>query len=158
MPAPRGNTYWKLAKEWKTGKTYTPTQLWDKAIEYFDWMVKEPMHEEKVFSNGKKIKCAKLRPMTIRSFCIFASIARSTFYIYEQNQDYIDIIARIKDVIFVQKFEGAAAGLFETNIIARELGLIDKQQVDLTNRDVADSPLNELSTEQLLEIEKIIAK
>lgn len=156
MSAPKGNQYWKLAKSWGTDKAYSPDVLWLKALEYFSWIETTPLQEEKVFSNGKRMKSAKMRAMTIRGFCIFAQISTVTFAKYETYQDYINITARIRDIIYTQKFEGAAAGLLETNIIARELGLIDKQQVDLTNRDIAESPLNKISIEGLKEIERII--
>lgn len=160
MAAPKGNTYWKLSKGWAVGndKSYTPAALWDKAVEYFNWIDKNPLHESKGFSNGLILEMTKLRAMTIKGFCLFAEISTQTFTNYDKEDAYFAITAKIRDIIYTQKFEGAAAGLFETNIIARELGLADKQQLDLTNRDITTSPLNELSTEKLLEIEKIITR
>jgi len=43
---------------------------------------------------------------------------------------------------YTQKFEGAAANLFNANIIARDLGLKDKQQYEVNN-------VTSLSREQL---------
>jgi hypothetical protein len=49
---------------------------------------------------------------------------------FEQNnkdsKDFMPIITRIKEIIYNQKFSGAAAGFFNANIIARDLGLSDK--------------------------------
>lgn len=42
--------------------------------------------------------------------------------------DYLPIIARIKQEIFKRNFSGASAGLYKENLIARQLGLADKQQ------------------------------
>ncbi|MDC9826565.1 terminase small subunit, partial [Devosia sp. ZB163] len=36
---------------------------------------------------------------------------------------------RVDEIIRAQKFEGAAAGLLNPNIIARDLGLADKQEL-----------------------------
>ena len=46
----------------------------------------------------------------------------------------------------------------ESNIIARELGLVDKKDVTTNGQNVTASPLNDLPTEALLEIEQIAKK
>jgi hypothetical protein len=63
---------------------------------------------------------------------------------YEANadnsyKDYLPIITRIKRFIEKDQFEGATAGIFNANIIARKLGLADKQDIKL---DVYDVKLN----------------
>ena len=40
------------------------------------------------------------------------------------------IIHKIEEIIYNQKFEGAAVGIFNSNIIARDLGLSDKKDID----------------------------
>lgn len=132
MAAPKGNQYYLLAKAWERDKSYVPDALWGKAVEYFQWVQSNPLIEEKAFGTGYTAKVSKIRAMTIRGFCVFANIATQTFQLYETKEEYSAITARIRDIIFTQKFEGAAAGLLETNIIARELGLIDRQ--DVTSR------------------------
>ena len=114
MAFKQGNTYWKLAKGFTPGteKKYAPDELWVKAVEYFKW-----------------VEDNKMRAMTITEFCVFAGITSQTFFNYEKEQAYFDITARIRDIIYSQKFTGAAAGLLESNIIARELGLADKQEI-----------------------------
>lgn len=39
----------------------------------------------------------------------------------------------MEETIETQQFEGACVGAFNANIIARKLGLVDKQEVDHTN-------------------------
>ena len=131
MAAPKGNTYWKLAKGFAVGneKKYQPEELWQKAIDYFEWIDKNPLKEEKVFGTGARMKVNKMRAMTITSFCLFAEVDRMTFDKYCKDEAYIYITTRIRDVIFSQKFEGAAADLLNPSIIARELGLADKSSV-----------------------------
>lgn len=127
----KGNTYWKLAKGFAQGapRKYTPETLWEKAVEYFRWVEDNPLYEEKLFGSGFSGTISKMRAMTINGFCLFAQMDTSTFSDYEKQKAYSGIIARIRSIIYDQKFTGAAAGLFETNIIARELGLADKQEV-----------------------------
>ena len=45
-----------------------------------------------------------------------------------------DIAARVDDIIRTQKFEGAAAELLSSNIVARDLGLTDKHEIETTHR------------------------
>lgn len=135
MAAPRGNTYWKLAKGWGVGNdaAYTPGELWIKACEYFEWVEKNPLKEQKVFGSGLRMTVNKMRAMSQKAFCIFAQISYKTFDNYNDNEAYLHITARIKDIIFTQKFEGSAADLLNANIIARELGLAEKVTTEVTN-------------------------
>jgi len=132
--APKGNTYWKLAKGFAVGneKKYQPSELWEKAIDYFEWVEKNPLKEEKVFGTGVRMTVNKMRAMTIISFCLFAEICKNTFELYCKDEAYLTITSRIRDIIYSQKLEGAAADLLNPSIIARELGL--KEQLDHTTK------------------------
>lgn len=79
-----------------------------------------------------------MRAMTMMGLCFYLDIGTSTFHDYKQNEDFSEVIAKIEQVIFTQKFEGAAADLLNANIISRELGLADKQ--DLTSSDGSMTP------------------
>jgi len=132
MAAPEGNQYWKLAHNWRKPKKYTPGKLLEKAFEYIEWAENNPLYEMKVFaSKGKILKAdvPKMRALTIQGFCFFANIWPQTFHNYEKDEAYLDIVTRIREMFFAQKFEGAAANLLNPNIIARELGLGDKQEL-----------------------------
>ena len=160
MAAPKKNTYTQLAKKNRVGKpvSYSPESLWKKAVEYFSWVENNPLYERKAFGTGLVADLPKLRAMSICGFCIFAGIDRQTFANYEDKAEYFGITTRIRDIIYDQKFTGAAAGLLESNIIARELGLVDKKDVTTNGQNVTASPLNDLPTEALLEIEQIAKK
>ena len=130
--APIGNTYWKIAKGFAKGNppAYKPLPLYEKALEFLQWLEANPLKEEKVFSNGKKLKVSKMRAPTISGFCIFAGIDTSTFNRYENHKSkaYRNITSKIKEIFFAIKLEGSAADLLNPNIIARELGLVDKSE------------------------------
>jgi len=144
MAAPKKNTYWKLAKGFAVGKDkkYTPAELWKLALSYFNWVDSTPLKEEKVFGTGIRMEVNKMRAMTIRGFCLHAGISSQTFDNYNNQDEYRDVTTRIKDIIYVYKFEGAAAGLLDVNIIARELGLSDKVESQITGKDGKDLRLN----------------
>jgi len=133
MAAPKNNQYWKLANDWKKPKRYQPDEILDKAKEYAYWCENSPLYELKVFGTGVKIKVPKMRAMTIQGFCLFCNMASSTFYEYEKQEAYTEIIARVKDLFYSQKFEGAAAEFLNANSIARELGLSDRNELTGAN-------------------------
>lgn len=133
MAAPEGNEFWRLA-DWGKPKAYQPEDLWIKACEYFDWCVKNPWHKNEAVKGGDSagmiIKVPTARPFTLEGLCIQAGIVTQTFRNYEKNEAYFDITTRIREIIYNQKFEGAAVGAFNANIIARDLGLADKKEVN----------------------------
>lgn len=129
-PAPKGNQYWKLAHNFRKPKKYQPQELLDKAVEYAKWCEANPLKEEKVFGTGVRMTVNKMRAMTIQGFCLFANMTMPTWQDYEKQEAYSSIIAHVKAIFFSQKLEGAAADLLNPNIIARELGLIDKSQAE----------------------------
>lgn len=130
MAAPKGMKYWQLAEKMGRNPKYTPKALWQKAIEYFEWVEDNPLQEQKL-SSGEIFAMDKMRAMTIRGFCLFAGIDQQTFANYEVSDNFFGITTRIRDIIYQQKFEGAAADLLNPNIIARELGLAEKSDVNL---------------------------
>ena len=136
MPAPKGNAFWKVRTKHGRDKIFsTPEILWESAVEYFQWCVDNPLI--KTIVQGSKIwEIPKMRAMTIEGLCIFLGVKTQTFNDYYNNKDnrykdYIGITIRIKEIIRTQKFEGAAAGFLNANIIARDLGLKDKHEHDV---------------------------
>lgn len=88
-----------------------------------------PLKEEKLFhfqGNVKHETVNKMRAMTIQGLCLFLDISDETWALYCKRPEFLGITERIKRVIFTQKFEGAAAELLNSNLIARELGIKDR--------------------------------
>lgn len=130
MGAPKGNQFWKQRSKHGVDKLFSsPEILWEAACEYFQWCDEHPLMAYEW--NGKDpIKCdlEKMRAYTQKGLCLFLDIDEQTLENYLSRKDFFGIVTRIKNTIFTQKFEGAAAGLLNPNIIARELGLTDKQE------------------------------
>ena len=136
MAAPLGNRFWEARSSHGRNPIFAdPEQLWDAACQYFQWVEDNPLLEMKPFAyQGVVIQepVPKMRAMTIDGLCIFLDITRQTFDNYCGREGFFDIMTRIQSVIRSQKFAGAAADLLNPNIIARDLGLIDKQEVKST--------------------------
>ncbi len=159
MAAPKGNEYYKLAKGYGAKpKSYLPGSLWRKAIEYFQWNALNPLKEQKVFGSGYTATVDKLRAMTIVGFCNYAAMSRDTFNEYEKQEAYSDICKRIKDMIYQQKLEGAAADLLNASIIAREIGLTEKQDITTKGESLNNTGIENLTTEEKLALLRLKQK
>ena len=92
--------------------------------------------------------------------CIFLDISQDTWEDYKKREDFIGITTRVEGIIYSQKLEGAAADLLNSNIIARELGLSDKKELDLSNPDGSLAPktidASKLSTDALRELASVM--
>ncbi len=111
----------------------SPDDLWAAACEYFEWAEENPLWEDKIVSyQGVTTHepVAKMRAMTVAGLCLFIDISQQAWGEYRQREGFGEVTSRIDDVIRSQKFAGAAADLLNANIIARDLGLSDKNEVE----------------------------
>lgn len=126
MPAPEGNKYWlQRSSHGRRPIFESPEQLYDACCEYFEHAQSNPIR----LSDDKSL----VRPFTIEGLIVFLGITRSTWVNYCQSEDFLAVTEEINLIIRDQKFSGAAVGVFKENIIARDLGLADKQQNELGN-------------------------
>lgn len=150
MAAPAGNQFWKLRSKHGRDKLFrTPELLWEAACEYFQWCIDNPFlkAEAKTVNIGdyqSKIELASLpvlRPFTIQGLSLYLDCNTQYLAQFEAelkgknddlSKDFSLIITRIREIIYNQKFSGAASGFFNANIIARDLGLKDSKDVQLT--------------------------
>ena len=146
MGSIKGNTFWKLRTKHGRDKKFSPTELEKGIEEYIDVWGENPLMET-IVQSSKKFKLPKMRAMTIKGLCIFLGIAPKTFYEYCKLNDYCNITTYVKDLFYTQKFEGAAAGLLNANIIARDLGLKEESKVDTTETITFDFGGTGLQTE-----------
>ena len=161
MAAPKGNKFWKLRSKHGRDKLFTtPQLLWEAACEYFEWIEVNPLYETKGFAyqgEVKKEEFPKMRAMTMEQLCFYLNCNEAYFRQFkaalpEGEKDFSTVISDIETVIRTQKFQGASADLLNANIISRDLGLKDKQDLDIT------TDLKSLSDEQLTFITNSLIK
>jgi hypothetical protein len=137
VAAPKGNRFWEARSSHGTNPAFdNPDQLWSACVEYFQWTDENPLKAEKLFShNGEIIRgeYSKIRAMTVEGLCNFLGITSRTWRNYRDKDDFFPVTERVEQILFEQKFTGAAADLLNANIIARDLGLADKSE--LTGKD-----------------------
>lgn len=138
MAAPKGNEYYLLRSTSGRDKIYkTPKALAEACNEYFKWCEENPLIE--IDFRGKdaqRVELPKMRAYTMEGLCSFLDITSKTFRNYEERKDFLPITTRVRDIMRKQKLEGAAAGFLNPSIIARELGLTDKKEIDQTIREL----------------------
>lgn len=129
------NRFWARRNRYKFK---SPEELRARAEEYFEWVDANPLYEMRVAQyKGVAVymKVQKMRAMTITGFCIFVGTGQDVWRKFKTREGYEETVQYICDVIFTQKFEGAAADLLNANVVIRDLGLKDRS--DLTSGDEA---------------------
>lgn len=136
MAAPKGNRFWEFRATHGRDKIFSDEEsLWESACKYFEWVEDTPLWETKVTQyQGDVIEMpiAKMRAMTIEGLCLYLNISTQTWRDYAKRDDFIGVTSKIENVIKSQKFAGAAADLLNANIIARDLGLKEKSEQEVT--------------------------
>ncbi len=107
--------------------------LWDACCEYFEWATANPLYSDTLVSYqgaSKHEPIAQMRAFTVRALCLFLGITDETWRAWRNDRaDLSEVIATAESAIYVQKFEGAAAGILNANLISRDLGLADRKEL-----------------------------
>lgn len=145
MGAPPGNQYWTFREKHGRDKDYANgEELLPVIIEYFQWCVDNPWYKNEVIKSGDRvgdiIQVPTARPFTLSGLCIHLVISETTWKTYRKNKDFLSVTNWAQTVIDTQQFEGAAVGVFQHQIIARKLGLIDKNETGYRDKD--GNPMN----------------
>jgi len=132
--APKGNQFWKLRASHGRDLIFsTPEILWAACEEYFEATINRPwIKTDWVGKDAIQIERKLIPPFTLTSLCLFLECHMDTWRSYRDRKDFSDVCTRVEQIIYSQKFEGATIGEFNANIIARDLGLSDKQEISQT--------------------------
>lgn len=140
MAAPKGNQCWMLRlKHGLDGKFKTPEEILENFEQYVQWAEETPLIE--VDFRGKdatEVRLPKMRLLTKDGFALACGFASwGTLSVYKnKSQDFAKVFTRIEQAIYTSKLEGAASGFFNHNIIARDLGLMNQEQVSMQVSEV----------------------
>lgn len=153
MAPPKNNQFWKKRSKHGRDAIFSSAQILEgESCKYFDWVDKNPRYrtEQKKGSvilpkdfdgnlakvDGATVNMPVMRPYSMAGLCIFLGVSKNYFREFKKraSDDFLEVIEWIEMVIYTQKFEGAASGLLNANIISRELGLIDKMGLDHTTK------------------------
>lgn len=151
MGAPKGNQFWKIRSRHGRDMLFkTPKLLWEAACEYFEWCDENPWLREELKVVDKAIERESVslgRPYTLVGLCLYIHCSEEYFRKFKSEEraggkDFIPVINQIEQTIYSQKFEGASVGVFNANIISRELGLVDRSESknETTITNITPSP------------------
>lgn len=136
-----GNQFWKLRSKHGRDKIFkTPQLMWEAACEYFQWVEDNPLKEQKVFHSQGVITTYDspvIRAMTLKGLCFYLNANDAYFKTFksrltEEDKGFDTVIKDIENIIYSQKFAGAAANMLNANIIARDLGLSEHTEATVT--------------------------
>ena len=131
MPATKTNEFWKLRKRHGKPPKYDDAEtFWIDACRYFENIIENPFKKEIIYSiKGKIVKgyITKQRPFSVTGFCVFLGIPKRSFYNMGKDARLMHIVTRVRDIIWVNQFEGACAGVFNANIVWRKLCLVERE-------------------------------
>ena len=147
-----------------------PAELWECFEEYQKYIKEHPIKEQCwVGKDAREEEKKHYIPPTWKGFEAFlfktkgrADAVSGTINLdwYRRNHnegytEYQGIIRAINATMFERKFAGAAVGIYNQNIIARELGLADIQEVGQVTRPILEGGLelpgdNDLPEDDLL--------
>ena len=140
-----------LLKNLGRDHAYTDVQEFaDNCASYFQWILNNPLYEAKPFSfQGASWieKVPKMRVATIEGLCMHIGISPSTWKRWRADEAaaptpvFRSIMELAESAIRDNKYTGAAAGLLNPMIIARDLGLSDRVEQDHKSTDGTMSPV-----------------
>lgn len=141
--SPMQDRFWEAAPKGGRPTAYESSELlFQHCIEYIEWVHEHPFKEARLVSHqGSSVIewMPKPRVMTIAGLCCFLGIIQQTWTNWQvKDHKFLGVCQWMNQQIYNQKFSGASSGFFNASIIARDLGLADKQE--LTGRN--GSPLN----------------
>ena len=120
----------------------TPEKMWEYFLAYVEHERNNPMlKREYVGKDGNEVNTPLQVPITFEGFeCylqdqdIIEDLGKYSANTDKAYTEYVTIISRIRQNCFVQNFKGASVGLFNANIIAKKLGLIEKSQTTIVEQ------------------------
>lgn len=122
----------------------TPDEFLNAAAQYFQWCEDTPILEEQInVWQGSVIRSnvKKTRAFTKTGLANYLGIPASRLVQYkERDEEWTEVVEIIEQVIYTQKFEHAAAGLLNSTMITRDLGLAEKQDFSSTDGTMASKP------------------
>lgn len=121
----------------------TADDLREASLEYLAWADANPLFETKTAMwQGSFVatEVPKPRAVTIVGLCLHLGISRFTWHNYRVSDEFDLVCEEIEDRMKQYKFENAVAGLMNPTLIARDIGLVDKQEIDLSNKDGTLTP------------------
>lgn len=114
-------------------RKFTPETLAAKFEEYKAYHPTRRRYINEVIRSGERageiVQVPVQPPMSIVSFVLFAGMTFDAWEDYCKRGEFVELTTRIRREIESEQVDGAAIGQYNSNIIARLVGLADKLQM-----------------------------
>lgn len=132
MPFQKGNQYWKhRSKHGRDRIIQDPETLANAADEYFQWCTDNPLYTiDYRGKDAQEVVFPHPRVFQKGEFARFCHLSewRLIEDLRAVSDDFSQVITRIEGIIRDQKYMNAVIGVFNSNIVARDLGLKDSTE------------------------------
>lgn len=159
MSSINGNQFWKMRSKHGRDKLFeTPELLWESACDYFQfcddnpWVrTKTQSYDKGEFSGESLEEIPTQRPYSKKGLFVFIDCSDTWLTNFKKtaSNDFLRVIERIENIIETQQWEGATVGAFNSNIIARTLGLKDSSDITTGGDKITDKNLSPEEIKQL---------
>jgi len=135
-----GNQWWKqtITPAGRKLLFKSPKHLWKCCCQYFDFQDAKKIIKLEV--RGKDtVEVPVSPPYTMAGLCLYLGVnsqyiaeleerigKKDADKITDIDKEFTEVCARVKQIIYIQKFEGATVNIFNASIIGQELGLANK--------------------------------
>lgn len=131
----------------------TPEELWNKALEYFEWEDSHPwelksaansmvQNDEESYSGKRRNSVSQnVRvlqvPYTVYHLQAFLGISRWADFKrnYAERDGFLEVINAIDSIITGQQVKGAMVRQFDSNLVARLNGIAEVTKSEITGKD-----------------------
>ena len=144
MAFEKGNQLWrKRSKHGRYKIIQDHVLLWEDACEYFEWCLNNPIIkiEFKGTAQGiEEVQTPQPKVFQKPALAVFCGMSKwkPINDLKLVNDDFKQVVNEIEAIIYTQKFEHAAVGMFNSSIIMSDLGM--KNKSDLTSNDKEIKP------------------
>ena len=147
-----------------------PSELWEKFIEYCDWVDDNPWQlksgvssiDDRGVDDRSNHLRQEVRPMqrayTLYGFCAYAGINYKWANFrqnYVEKQGFRQVIDQIENVVCAQQVDGAMINQFNGSLVARLNGIADKTVQEIVGKDGEDFKFPRLTIEDIELLKKI---
>lgn len=145
MAAPAGNQFWMQRTKHGRDKLFSdPEIFWQECCRYFNWCEQNPLYEEDYRGkDADRVQIRKMRAFTwaglevfldcdLRRYRATISDEFNTNSLVDLSEDFVRVLSRVSKIMFTQQYEGAAAGLINSNLAARYLSITEKSETKIT--------------------------
>ena len=150
-----GNKCWMNREKHGRSKLFeTPTEAINKLEEYQEWAKNNPTLKPEIIKSGERvgevIQIKYPRATTIEDFCHYNGFSYNTFYNYENKEEYKDffnVFKYIREVLDSDIANKGFSGIFNPMLVARKLGMQEKQVIEQTtnvNTDISEKERDEI--------------